>query len=80
MQSLRQKFRDARRPMVNDAHVMRMKKKYGFTQNKYLNTSASSSGSAVPAKRAYIVAKVKVRDSGCKHTLFRPSVYLGSIV
>ena len=64
MQSLRQKFRDARRPIVHDACVMRMKKKYGFSQNKNLNTSASSSGSAVPAKRAYIVV----------------SVYLGSIV
>ena len=58
MLSLRQKFRDARRPMVNDAHVMRRKKKYGFSQNKNLSTSAISSGSAVPAKRAYVVLSV----------------------
>ena len=60
MESLRQKFRDVRRPMVNNKKVKAMKHKYGFIRSNS-STPRSATSSEQEDCPSYAKKKLTVR-------------------
>ena len=71
MESLRQKFRDVRRPMVNNEKVKAMKRKYGFIRS---NSSTPRSATSSEQKDCPSYAKRKLTVSVGYFALLLPQL------